>query len=123
MAPTVDLVLASPFARAWRTAELLQEEAGWPAPTTCEELEADRPSSDALAPLRRHAARASVAVVGHQPNLGELASLLLSASEDRVAIEIKKGGTVALGIPSDVQPGRAYLCWALTPKVLRSLAR
>ena len=30
LAPTVDAVVASPFTRAWRTAELLQEEAGWP---------------------------------------------------------------------------------------------
>lgn len=123
LVPTVDLMLASPFARAWRTAELLQEEAGWPIPERCEELEADRPGVGTLAPLRRHSSRASVALVGHQPSLGELASVLLAGSDDLVAIEIKKGGTLALGVSRDVRPGNAVLRWALSPKVLRSLAR
>ena len=30
--PSVDLVLSSPWVRAWQTAELLESEAGWPRP-------------------------------------------------------------------------------------------
>ncbi|MDQ3791047.1 MAG: histidine phosphatase family protein [Actinomycetota bacterium] len=35
LVPEFGLVLSSPFARAWRTAEIL-EQAGWPAPISCE---------------------------------------------------------------------------------------
>ena len=41
-APEVEAVLSSPFARAWRTAEILTE-AGWSAPVECEQLEPDYP--------------------------------------------------------------------------------
>ena len=30
--PTVERVLASPYPRAWQTAEIVHEETGWPAP-------------------------------------------------------------------------------------------
>ncbi len=32
LVPSVSVVLSSPWARAWRTAELLEKEAHWPAP-------------------------------------------------------------------------------------------
>src|SRR5688500_15620064 len=43
-----DVVLASPYTRAWRTAELLAENAGWPAPEECSALAADREAADAV---------------------------------------------------------------------------
>ena len=33
----VDLLLSSPYARAWATAEILSEEAGWPAPVVVDD--------------------------------------------------------------------------------------
>src|SRR3981189_883712 len=38
LVPSVSVVLSSPWARAWRTAELLEKEAHWPAPVACEAL-------------------------------------------------------------------------------------
>jgi phosphohistidine phosphatase SixA len=35
---SVDCVLASPAVRAWQTAQILHERAGWPAPQRCETL-------------------------------------------------------------------------------------
>src|SRR5438876_7931296 len=83
--PSVDVVLASPFARAWRTAELLAEEAGWPAPEAAPALEADQRVSRAVAALRGYADRGSVAVVGHEPNLSELAATLIAGAEAALA--------------------------------------
>jgi phosphohistidine phosphatase len=123
LVPSVELVLASPFARAWRTAEILAEEAAWPAPLPCEALEAERSVPEAVRAIREHADRESVAVVGHEPTLSGLTSSLLTGSEDLVRIDFKKGGTVALGFEGIVGPGRAYLRWALMPKALRLLAR
>lgn len=120
--PSVEILLASPFARAWRTAEILAEEAAWPVPLASEALELERSIPEAIRAIREHADRESVAVVGHEPTLSGLTSSLLTGSEDLLQIDFKKGGTVALGFEGNVGPGRAYLRWALMPKALRLLA-
>jgi phosphohistidine phosphatase len=118
--PTVDAVLASPFPRAWRTAEILAEDGGWPAPEACEALEAGRPIGPVIEVIRERADVASVALVGHEPDLGELASRLLTGREDVVAIEMKKGGVACLGV--DDLDGAAVLRWLAPPRILRALS-
>ncbi|HEX7311079.1 MAG TPA: histidine phosphatase family protein [Gaiellaceae bacterium] len=121
VAPHVDVVLASPFVRAWQTAEILELEAGWPVPERAPELEATRTPADGLDLLRRHAS-GSVALVGHEPFLSGLASLLLAGDENAVAIELKKGAVVLLTLSPDIRPASAFLRWTATPKILRALA-
>src|SRR3954468_17149609 len=48
VAARVDVVLASPYVRAWQTAEILERAAGWPAPERAPELEAMRSTADAV---------------------------------------------------------------------------
>lgn len=109
IAPEVETVLSSPYARAWRTAEILHEETGWPEPERCEALEADRSPSDALGVVT---GRDTVAVVGHEPFLSGFVGLLLGAG---LSIDFKKGGVVL------VEDGA--LRWYATPKILRGLSR
>ena len=120
--PSVEALLASPYVRAWHTAELVRDEAGWPEPKRCDALAAHRPAGAALEPLRRHAKRGSVALVGHEPNLSSLASLLLAGDENAVGLELKKGGMVLLTFSADPSRGSGVLRWSVTPKILRSLA-
>jgi phosphohistidine phosphatase len=122
LVPSVELVLSSPYPRAWRTAELLTEEAGWPAPQPSEALEAERSRSDAMGAIRSQAGRGSLALVGHEPNLSELASFLLTGSERRLLLEMKKGGVVCLALPEGLAGGKALLRWVATPKMLRAMA-
>jgi phosphohistidine phosphatase len=119
--PSVDAVLASPHARAWRTAELMAEEAGWPQPTSTEELAPDRPAAEVVRALRRHFGANAIAMVGHHPHLSELASLLLTRSAWQAAIEMNQGGTACLRFDGEAQPGAASLVWLLTPVILRAL--
>lgn len=63
----------------------------------------------------------AIALVGHEPNLHELASYLLSGDATRVQLTFKKGGVACLSWSEDCQPGSAVLRWLLTPKSLRSL--
>jgi phosphohistidine phosphatase len=120
--PSIELVLASPYARAWRTAELLAEESGWPAPVPTDALEAERSPADAMEVLRSQAGTGSLALVGHEPNLSELASLLLTGSERRLRLEMKKGGLAYLAVDVGLGPGRGLLRWLAPPKMLRAIA-
>jgi phosphohistidine phosphatase len=119
IAPSVDAVLASPFVRAWQTAEILAE-AGWPAPEQCEALEAGRAIAGVLKVLRQRAGIASLALVGHEPDLSDLAARLLAGREDALVIEMKKGGVASLMVQDDLSG--ASLRWLATPKILRALA-
>jgi phosphohistidine phosphatase len=117
----VDVVLASPYTRAWETAEILHDEAGWPPPERCPALEAIRPPDDALEILQERNDRSSAALVGHEPYLSTLASLLLTGREGPLQLELKKGGVVLLELVGEPGPGRAILRWSVSPKILRSL--
>lgn len=119
--PEVELVLSSPYTRAWDTAEILHEETGWPRPERCEALEAVRGPADVIEALREQSDRASVALVGHEPQLSSLASLLVAGDPSVVGFDKKKGGVALLAFASDPAPGAAILRWWVTPKILRSL--
>jgi phosphohistidine phosphatase SixA len=75
----------------------------------------------AIAALTEHDEE-SIALVGHEPYLSSLASLLLAGDEDAVQIELKKGGVIFLSLESVAAPASAFLRWSLRPKILRSLA-
>jgi phosphohistidine phosphatase SixA len=72
-------------------------------------LEASREPAEAVEALRRLSKSGVVALVGHEPQLSLLASLLLSGDEARVRLELKKGGGGAAFLTID--EGRATLVW------------
>jgi phosphohistidine phosphatase len=119
--PTVDRVLSSPYPRAWQTAEILRDEAGWPAPEPRDQLAAPSSPDAALELLRDQGANTSVALVGHEPNLSSFASLLLTGSEAPLRVELKKGGVIALDWATAPGPSAALLRWIASPKILRAL--
>ena len=118
---SVDVVLASPLVRAWRTAELLTEEAGWPEPVECDALEPDRSASDVAVSLKTYRDRGVVAIVGHEPLLGEAIAYLLTGSDEH-PVALKKGGVACVDLDAE-PPDGAALRWLLTPKIERKLAR
>jgi phosphohistidine phosphatase len=63
-----------------------------------------------------------VALVGHEPWLGELLALLIVGTTDAGAqLELRKGGVAWL--VGDPRPGAARVQAILPPKVLRAIAR
>jgi len=120
LVPTVDAVLSSSFARAWQTAELLHEVARWPEPTACDELEVGHTPAEAAAVLADRT-DGSLAVVGHEPHLSELASLLCTGSERELNLELKKGAVALLAFDGAVASGSGLLRWAVPPKILSGL--
>ena len=112
--------------RVWITVPALQT-----ADVIAEELKEHPPiaTSDSLAPagssaavmqeITRHVRKARVALVGHEPNLGELAAQLIGA---RTPLEFKKGGICRIDIGKIAARSTGSLVWFVTPKVLRHLA-
>jgi phosphohistidine phosphatase len=122
LAPGVDALLSSPFERAWRTAEVLAELEGWPAPKAWASLEPTLPPEKAARVLEAFEAAGAVAVVGHRPGLHELASYLISGKADGIDVTIKKGGVVCVRFEDAFSPGTGQLRWIATPKMLRAMA-
>lgn len=118
-------VLHSPWTRAAATAELLR-----PLMEDDEALEATellcQPPGPALlgaiADAQLPSPEASLAVVGHEPFLGELIGLLTTGSSATgESLELKKGSVAVLrGSPVS---GGMTLCALLPPRVLRELGR
>jgi phosphohistidine phosphatase len=113
-----DLILSSPFVRAKRTAEIVAE-------ALDEEITFSNllePDSNALELIREinDEKPQRVLLVGHEPDLSRLISVLISGDSDG-AIEIKKGGLCKLTVDRLTFGQCATLNWLLTPKQLRQL--
>jgi len=119
LVPAVDIVLASPYVRAWATAEILTQ-GGWPSPIRSDALRSERTAEESLAAIEAARGAEAIAAVGHEPNLSELASLCVLGTID-LPVELKKGAVLAVTFEGAVAPGRAYLRWLLPPRALRSL--
>jgi phosphohistidine phosphatase SixA len=63
----------------------------------------------------------SVLVVGHEPTLSRLASLMLTGSSESLSIKLKQGGVIALEFADRVERGVATLRWMMTQRQLRQL--
>ncbi|HLF78294.1 MAG TPA: histidine phosphatase family protein [Dehalococcoidia bacterium] len=114
--PDVDLVLSSPYVRAWDTASILAQRTGWPAPVVCDELRQGAPE-DVLRALEGYKDLGTVAIVGHEPYLSQLIGHLISPSSG-VGLELRKGAAACV----DLSQGDPRLLWLLQPRVLRLLA-
>ena len=114
----VELLLSSPYARAWRTAEILDEETSWPAPVSFSALEPEVPSHKVTAALATYPEAESLALVGHRPSMHGLAAYLLNGSEDGLNLGLKKGGAACIRFRGEPEPGAGKLRWLLTPKLL-----
>ena len=114
-APVPDRVLSSPSLRAWQTAELLTD-IGWPSPEVLAALLPGGEPREVVGALPREG---RVALVGHGPDLGRLASFLLTEDADRLSIEVKKGAVIAIEIDSDT--AQASLKWLASPSMLRRM--
>jgi phosphohistidine phosphatase len=121
-APDVDVVLSSRLARAWQTAVIIGKKGGWPAPLACEALEPDGSSEAVLAALHEHAGAAAIGLVGHEPNLSQLAGYLLLGGDGPSPFEFKKAGVACVEFGQGPRAGAGRLRWLLPPKLVRALA-
>ena len=118
---TVDEIFTSPLVRARQTAELLA--AGLDGKPPVKVLEALAPGhsfTSLMSQLAKVAKRRRVALVGHEPDLGELAAHLIGAGR---ALAFKKGGVCRIDIGSLSSRRAGSLIWFFPPQVLRQVKK
>jgi phosphohistidine phosphatase len=119
LVPQIDLVATSPYTRALETAEIVSQVYGDLEVVALPAL-AHAGSPEAVQDWLAQRAEASIAVVGHEPDLGYLISwLVLGASEP--PMPLKKGGAALLRFHGAPDRGHAELRWLAPPRLLRRL--
>jgi phosphohistidine phosphatase len=118
----LDVLLTSPFRRAVETADIVARALGGMEAQVLPELAAGADIPTLLAALRPYRHVESLALVGHQPDLGLLASQVMTGSPGTCPLAFKKGGVACFEIPAPRGMLRGELLWLMTPKQLRALA-
>jgi phosphohistidine phosphatase len=119
---TFDVILTSPLVRSRQTAEALAASFGEAPPIV---------NAPSLAPGGTHNAimdelakqshrRKRIALVGHEPGMGELAARLLGM---RRPLEFKKGAIARIDVTALPTTGPGQLRWFLPPRFLRKIGK
>lgn len=118
----LELVLTSPLVRATHTAELLVAGIGGkPRLDTLEALAPGGRMTQVLEAIAKYSKRMHhIAIVGHEPDMGELAARLLRA---RGTMEFKKGAVCCMEMDGAMPNGPGTLRWLLPPRALRKMGR
>jgi phosphohistidine phosphatase len=115
----VDVIISSPLKRATQTASLVANEIGHDGKVVF---------SPALAPsstiedfnglLESHARQDAIMLVGHNPNLSQFLSALVSGGANETGIDLKKGAVARI---EWTRRKPAVLTWCVTPKLVRTI--
>lgn len=116
-----DQILTSPLVRARQTAEVFAQAQDGKVPVA--QLDALAPGgtpAQVMHALADYGRRKAIALVGHEPNMGELAAKLLGT---RTPVPFKKGAICRIDFDAlpPLKPGR--LAWFATPRMLKKLGK
>jgi phosphohistidine phosphatase len=118
----IDLILTSPFRRAFDTAMIAAKELKLKKKMRIiKSLAVDGDPKALVRYLSQNIHNwESVILVGHEPYLSELISVLI-AGQGRTGLVLEKGGLAMLSADSVTYDKSAHLEWLLTPKILKNL--
>jgi phosphohistidine phosphatase len=112
-----DQIISSPLVRTKQTADVFaQALSSKPGVVLSDSLAPAGTPSAVFQELGKHMRKARIALVGHEPNLGELAARLIGA---RTPLEFKKGAICRIDFEVVPPKGTGTLRWFVTPKMLR----
>jgi phosphohistidine phosphatase len=117
----IDVVLTSPLVRARQTADIVAS-AFDPRPSiiTIESLAPGGSYASLVADLEKHGRKTRIALVGHEPGIGELGARLIGS---RHSFEFKKGAVCRIDVDEIPPVGPGDLRWFLTPKAMASIKK
>jgi phosphohistidine phosphatase len=118
LVPEIDVLATSPLVRARETADIVSRRYDDIPVMELAPLAPGGSKEDVLAWLRDQKATATVALVGHEPDLGILASWLLSGGAESF-LSLKKGAACLIEMAEKPTPGSGKLEWLLPPVALR----
>jgi phosphohistidine phosphatase len=118
---TLDVILTSPLVRTRQTAEVVAAAFRTPPPIMVMISLAPAAAHNAIIEeLSKHHRRHRIALVGHEPGIGELAGRLIGS---RRPLEFKKGSMCRIDVAALPPAGPGQLRWFLTPRILRKIAK
>lgn len=113
-------ILTSPLVRARQTADLLHDGlASHPRVEILQALAAGATPATVISALATQPADERLALVGHEPDLGQLAARLIGT---RRPIPFRKGGVCCIEMDGLPASGAGALLWFAPPRLLRRLA-
>jgi phosphohistidine phosphatase len=118
---TLDVIVTSPLVRTKQTAEIVAGALNPRPPiVTADSLAPDGTFQEIIADLEKQVKRTRIAIVGHEPGIGEFAARLIGS---RHSIEFRKGAACRIDVDALPPSGPGDLRWLLTPKILRSIRK
>lgn len=115
-----DHIITSPLVRTKQTADIFAEALkSKPSVSQSDALAPAGTSTAVVQELAKHMRKGRIALVGHEPNIGELAARLIGA---RMPFEFKKGAICRIDFEVLPPKGHGQLRWFVTPLMLRKLS-
>ena len=115
----IELIISSPLTRAKQTAEIVAQALPTkPTLTLSDSLAPAGTPASVFQELAKHMRKGKIALVGHEPNIGELAARLIGS---RTPIEFKKGAICRIDFEVFPPKGSGQLRWLVTPRMLRKI--
>jgi phosphohistidine phosphatase len=118
---TFDVVLTSPLVRTRQTAEIIA--AVFRTQPTIVNVPALAPGGThnaIIEELSKQQRKHKIAMVGHEPGIGELAARLIGV---RRPLEFKKGAICRIDVAALPPTGPGQLRWFLTPRIMRKIGK
>lgn len=121
LALPVERLISSPLVRAQQTAQIVAPALEVRRFDTEAMLSPPIPTDSLIDWLRKQPRVEGMALVGHEPNLSQLAETLLCGAANG-SMPLKKGGAILLRFAAGIAAGQGQLVWSLTPGILRNMA-
>ena len=111
------LIVSSPYVRASQTAVILAKDLKYKKEIAYSDfLVPMAEPNDMIGEINEKFSVDELMLVGHEPNLSSLASVLLAGNSD-LSINLKKGGVCCLSVDDLHYNRKATLEWLVTPKI------
>jgi phosphohistidine phosphatase len=117
MSVAPDLIVSSPYVRANQTAAILAKELKYKTEIAYSDfLVPMGEPNDMIGEINEKYSVDELMLVGHEPSLSGLASVLLAGNPD-LSINFKKGGVCCLSLDDLRYDRKAVLEWLITPRI------
>lgn len=111
-----DLILSSPLVRAQQSCDLIREDLGVKDSMTTNFLVPGSNFRDLMKEISSRTV-ATMLLVGHEPQLSGLISVM-TGGDEQFRLEMKKASLACLSVPQPLKKGHAVLNWLLSQSVL-----